>query len=330
MGITGVAFRGFFATFFAMSCCHPNRLFYLPDSEEGKVCTLFAAGTSGRFVPFERFRKLTGFRGAPPVEGGCCELVGHDLCVVSSVLVPCGHCVGCREDKAAEWALRAEIECDRFGGGLFLTLTYSPDFVPKDGLPVKRDWQLFMKRFRNAVGVDGLRFLACGERGERFGRPHYHALVFGPGLDVPSLSGLVLLRPGDHPLYRWPLLESCWPFGFSSVGDVTPASCAYVARYGLKSLDAGGSFLLASRRPGLGYPQENKGFDFYLRGKRRAPAYFRRLALDGLCLADRLDRLDRCSSPVELQASFRRVSEEECCDLLEGFSLNRLKSSFRI
>lgn len=295
------------------------------------MATFFSSGPNGGRigVPLDEFRRKC--RGEPVARPGpdFVKVVDGVERVLTSVLVPCGKCLGCREDKARSWALRAELEAEKWKGGLFVTLTYEDRFVPFSGIPLKRDFQLFLKRFRRRFSP-GIRFLACGEKGEQFGRPHYHALLFGPGLNLVGLEGLKLLRPGENPLYVWPLLQECWPFGFSSVGEVSPASAIYVARYGLKSVDSEGSFLLASRRPGLGYPAENKGEAVYLRGKRPSPNYFRRLYLDALDPEDRVNRLLGLSSSLEDEARFRGLSVEACGDFQDGILLSKLGRSIRI
>ena len=296
------------------------------------MATFFSPGPNGGGIGVPLSEFLRKCRGEPIARPGpdFVKVVDGVERVVSSVLVPCGKCLGCREDNARAWALRAEIEAERWKGGLFLTLTYNDEHLPRDLLPSKRDFQLFLKRFRKAVGVCGIRFLASGEKGEQFGRPHYHALLFGEGLRLVELEGLRLLRPGDNPLYEWPLLEECWPFGFSSVGDVSPASAIYVARYGLKSVDADGSFLLASRRPGLGYPAENKGEAVYLRGKRPSPNYFRRLYLDALDPEERVNRLLGLSSSIEDEARFRGLSVDSTGDFKDGILLSKVGHAIRI
>ncbi len=62
------------------------------------------------------------------------------------------------------------------------------------------------------------------------GRPHYHALLFG--YDFPDK---VLWREvRGNPVYTSELLERIWGQGFCTIGEVTFASAAYVARYILK------------------------------------------------------------------------------------------------
>ena len=71
----------------------------------------------------------------------------------------------------------------------------------------------------------------AGEYGENFGRPHYHACIFGFDFHDKKLwkrtsSGSFIYRSAD--------LETLWPFGYSSIGDVNFESAAYVARYIMK------------------------------------------------------------------------------------------------
>lgn len=98
----------------------------------------------------------------------------------------CCRCVECRVKRASRWAQKLELELiaaeDRTGDySSFVTLTYDDLFLPETGLR-KRDVQLYLKRLRKAVSSAGgpqFRVGYCGEYGGRFGRPHYHALVFG-------------------------------------------------------------------------------------------------------------------------------------------------------
>jgi hypothetical protein len=73
----------------------------------------------------------------------------------------------------------------------------------------------------------------AGEYGENFGRPHWHACIFG--LDFPNQELWKRTAAGSL-LYRSPDLEALWPFGYSTVGRVTFESAAYVARYIMKKV----------------------------------------------------------------------------------------------
>ena len=78
----------------------------------------------------------------------------------------------------------------------------------------------------------------CGEYGDRFGRPHFHALIFNYDfVDKEYFK----TTPGGFKLYTSKFLDSLWTdpddginFGFSTIGGVSFESAAYVARYCVK------------------------------------------------------------------------------------------------
>ena len=70
----------------------------------------------------------------------------------------------------------------------------------------------------------------CGEYGEKYSRPHYHACIFNHDFEDKELW---TTKQGTK-LYISEELQSIWPKGFSTIGDVTFDSAAYVARYILK------------------------------------------------------------------------------------------------
>lgn len=115
----------------------------------------------------------------------------------------------------------------------FVTMTYDAEHLPPDGSLVKSHFQKFMKRLRHHAGKPGIKFLQAGEYGEKFKRPHYHAIIFG--YDVPDRA--VWKVSNDIPLYSSSTLDAIWGHGFTSVGDVTWESAAYVARYTMKKIN---------------------------------------------------------------------------------------------
>jgi len=184
-----------------------------------------------------------------------------------SLALPCGTCVGCRLERARQWAMRCMHENRLSKVSCFVTLTYSNDYLPLGGTLVKRDLQLFMKRLRKLKGA-GIRFYACGEYGEFNCRPHYHALLFNCEFDDKLRIGQ---NGRGEVYYHSKELRSVWPFGHNVIGDVTFDSAAYVARYVMKKIngaraaehyavvDGDGSvfdrlpeFTVMSRRPGIG------------------------------------------------------------------------------
>jgi len=131
-----------------------------------------------------------------------------------------------------------------------------------------------MKRLRKKYGP-GIRFFACGEYGEKFSRPHYHACLFNHDFKDRELFKI----QNDNRYYTSEELSSIWsdpvsgyPLGHTLIGDVTFQSAAYVARYIMKKIngemasdhyeyvdDLSGEiinptpeFITMSRRPGIG------------------------------------------------------------------------------
>lgn len=109
----------------------------------------------------------------------------------------------------------------------FITLTYSPKFLPPFGSLVKSDFQLFMKRLREYYAPKRIRFFHCGEYGARFGRPHYHSILFGFDFQDKVVSG----ERNGYTVWRSPTLEKLWGKGLCEIGSVTFDSACYVARY---------------------------------------------------------------------------------------------------
>lgn len=148
--------------------------------------------------------------------------------------LPCGSCVGCRLERARQWAMRCRDEASLYRRNSFITLSVNPESLKVHGDSLDhRYFQLFMKKLRKLAGNHMIRFFMCGEYGPKFGRPHYHALLFN--WDFPDRLYFKTSKAGEK-LYRSKVLESLWPYGFSSVGDVTFGSASYVARYHLKKV----------------------------------------------------------------------------------------------
>lgn len=102
------------------------------------------------------------------------------------VEVPCGHCVICQNRKRQSFAARCEAETQTHPYlPLFITLTYSDDYLPEDGHLKYDDVQDFLKRLRIRLAreyhVDGatLRYACCGEYTPTTSRPHYHIILWG-------------------------------------------------------------------------------------------------------------------------------------------------------
>lgn len=160
--------------------------------------------------------------------------------------VSCGQCMGCRLARSKEWAIRMTHEAQMHDENTFITLTYSDNYLPHDGSVDVRHFQLFMKRLRKQFNTDEdgrlikhhdpryrkIRFFHCGEYGDRFDRPHYHAVLFG--VDFPDKT--LFYREDDRSYWKSEILDKVWKYGHCLISDVTFESCAYVSRYVTKKV----------------------------------------------------------------------------------------------
>lgn len=173
------------------------------------------------------------------------------------IKVPCGQCVGCRLERSRQWAMRCVHEASLYDDNCFITLTFDDEHIARDGSLHLEDFQKFMKRLRKKFG-EGIRFFHCGEYGTLNQRPHHHSILFN--FDFPDKE-LWSVRDNVK-LYRSSSLERLWPYGFSTIGDVSFESAAYVARYCLKKVTGSVAeshyqgrkpeYTTMSRRPGIG------------------------------------------------------------------------------
>jgi len=149
-----------------------------------------------------------------------------------SMQLPCGRCLGCRLERAKEWALRCSYEASLNDKGLnnsFVTLTYDEAHLPANGNLRRIDFQKFIRSLRKRTRKK-IRYFMCGEYGEKENRPHYHALLFGHQFDDKIL---VNIRNGNR-VYTSKTLDKIWQHGTCEIGSVTFQSAGYVARYIVK------------------------------------------------------------------------------------------------
>lgn len=185
--------------------------------------------------------------------------------------------MGCRLDRAGQWADRATHEAQLYDDNCIVTLTYEDQHLPETGSISKREHQLFMKRLRDS-NDHKIRFMGCGEYGDQFRRPHYHIVLFNhtfPEREHWSTG------PTGVRQYTSPALTKLWTFGLATFADFTREGAAYVARYVTKKITGevavdhylqphpvtgklyrvDPEFLLTSRRPGLGFGWLERYYD---------------------------------------------------------------------
>jgi hypothetical protein len=167
----------------------------------------------------------------------------------------------CRITRRTEWKTRLILEY-RYNNniGSFVTLTYSPEFLPESdkfsgGTLVKSHLRNFIKSVRNQFRNSESRvfsYFAVGEYGSLSKRAHYHLCIFG--IEHGLLSKIV---------------KKVWKYGFSSVSDLQVGGferMGYTVGYTVKKMtntesvgkligdDRLPEFSFMSRKPALGVP----------------------------------------------------------------------------
>ena len=161
----------------------------------------------------------------------------------------CGQCMACRIHRREEWTAKILMESiANKGKSVFFTLTYSDEFLPADGNISKEECKKFIKRMRRHAEYHGnkkLRYYIVGEYGDKFGRPHYHGIIYG--LEIEEVE-------------KW--IQKSWKKGYMTLSELNPIRARYAARYTTKKITQRkpssdgrvNEFCLASRRPALGAP----------------------------------------------------------------------------
>lgn len=170
----------------------------------------------------------------------------------------CARCLPCLINRRRLWGTRLELEALSHPVAFFLTLTLSEDYINyarEKILPVGSDFrrgvfvrepQLFIKKVRERLSGECVRYFYVGEYGEHTWRPHYHVVLFG-----------------GHRLSTWDggTFTSVWANGGVHAGPAEVGSFGYVTGYVSKRLFQSGAERLGGRppefarmslRPGLG------------------------------------------------------------------------------
>ena len=154
----------------------------------------------------------------------------------SHILVfDCGKCVFCRKNSARELAMRCVLHASCYEKNCFLTLTYDESLDGYHNEFNYSDVQKFKKRLRKKVS-HRIEIFNVHEYGKN-GKKHWHLVVFGYDFD----DKIVHTYKNSIPLYTSQELNKIWPYGFSSIGDVSEASAMYQAQYMEKDIINGNS-----------------------------------------------------------------------------------------
>jgi hypothetical protein len=153
--------------------------------------------------------------------------VCENIYVKDAVPFGCGQCLPCRVKKRREWTNRIMLESMCYETNAFLTLTYSPENLPKDGT-LNYD---HLKQFRDNIKYHAgqhHRYYQVGEYGDLTKRPHYHAALFG-------FPGCASADP-KCPCHACETIRRAWPYGHILNGTLTKDSASYISGYVTKKL----------------------------------------------------------------------------------------------
>lgn len=166
----------------------------------------------------------------------------------------CRRCNECVATRRADWVSRAMAERAQHAYTFCYTLTYGGDTQEqRDGAAMFRyaDVSALLKRLRSALAYyvkvnrlsadPGLRFICAGEQGDRFGRCHWHMILYSD-VDLSLIGeylapwGVVTARDqivsaeGKSLRRRW----SHWPHGLVTVQEPDQHGISYAISYALK------------------------------------------------------------------------------------------------
>lgn len=155
----------------------------------------------------------------------CSKIMLH----LPHLVFDCGKCLHCRKKKAFELATRCVLHASLYQQNCFLTLTYDEKKETYHNVFDYSDIQKFKKRFRQKVWRDykqRIEIFNVHEYG-RNGKKHWHLICF----NYDFVDKTLFTMSSNLPLYTSKLLQSLWPFGFSTIGDVSEASAMYQSQY---------------------------------------------------------------------------------------------------
>ena len=180
--------------------------------------------------------------------------------VSDHVPIPCRKCIGCRIDYGRQWTVRLMHEAQmQTEDSVFITLTFDDKHLSKDGSIQVSAMQQFHKSLRQLLSPIKYRHYTIGEYGDKYGRPHYHSIIFGH--DFPEKVKHKYLTKYSDWMYTSELLTNCWGNGYCTIQPLVRARAAYITGYVTKKLNGPKAaeykgktpeFANMSNQPGLG------------------------------------------------------------------------------
>lgn len=119
---------------------------------------------------------------------------------------------------------------------IYVTLTYDDEHLPENKQLQKRALVLTFKKIRNQIGDRHIKYYATGEYGDKFKRPHYHAIIFGMKRCTKCRSCIPKKTGQDNPTGDCKIIKEAWENGFVETSGLGYESARYVADYVQKKL----------------------------------------------------------------------------------------------
>lgn len=124
---------------------------------------------------------------------------------------------------------------------VFITLTYDPLFIPianKKGILVKEHLTKFIRKLRKELYRHDrdMRYMAVGEYGDLYQRPHFHICAFGIGSQ-------------DKEKIKRAWTNNGISIGRVHIGEINAKSARYIAGYTVKKLTNKDDYRLQGRTP---------------------------------------------------------------------------------
>lgn len=183
------------------------------------------------------------------------------------IWLPCSKCIACKQRSGRDWFIRLKKHYEaQKNPSYFVTLTYddlnlpydiefghgtfNPDHVRKfvmqirnfsrRGIPKKFTIKNYVKYLPTKIS-----YFTIAERGDLFGRPHYHIIFFGVPFNRENFDDIV---------------KQLWPYGRTDVGEVNDKSVCYITDYQVTKDNEKVEWRVMSKGIGEAYVNTHKKF----------------------------------------------------------------------
>jgi hypothetical protein len=176
-----------------------------------------------------------------------------------------------------------------------------------------------------------LRFFFVGEYGDKFGRAHYHGILF----NIPTFKD-IKNKAFNEKFEIQKMLNNVWNEGIIHIGEVNDKSINYICKYIFKQ----DGFRIMSKNPSLGkkyltdraiiWHQEDKRFYLTLDNgiKRALPEYYSRKIFDDFDRLIHKEKNQELFKPEDLtvEENIKLLREKVSIEKQNEYRFNKLRS----